>query len=124
MLPLTVRIRQLFFLGVWATIAWVVITQPAQGDEIPKGKTCTLIGADSAGSDQQILVYTGPSFEITDGSYGLPGESVQFLDYQNNSDAGEEWFKVKFPKSGYEGWIIRYHINCPADLWKPGRQAA
>lgn len=120
MLPLRVRVKHflftLFCLGVWGAIAWAVIAQPANSQAQDQPVMCTLLGIEGAGPNQQIRIYTGPSFEETDGSYGLPTDRVEFLEYVNAQTRGEEWFKVRFPESGYVGWIIRYHIACPESV--------
>lgn len=90
-----------------------LFSQPLLAQE---DKTCTLVGADNAGSEQQIRVYPDPAFKAWDGSYGIPNETVEFRDYVNNEDVGEEWFQVFFPGSGTTYWVIRYHINCPNEL--------
>jgi len=120
-LPLRIRLRQfcftLFCLTVFICICWATLAGAQQAPAGGEGM-CTLLGVEGGGANQQIQVYTEPSFDHTDGSYGLPEDEVVFLEYVNATTRGEEWFKVRFPESEYEGWIIRYHISCPDNLWQ------
>jgi hypothetical protein len=82
-----------------------------QPNSLAKTQYCALIGVEGAGEDQQIRVYQNPELTESDGSYGLPADSVEYLDYRNMN--GHEAFLVKFPESKYSGWVIAYHIYCP-----------
>lgn len=62
-------------------------------------------------ADSRVNVRSGPGIDYpTDGSYGLVGENVIALGfgYDNNCQI---WFQVRFPDSGYEGWIHGDHIG-------------
>lgn len=63
----------------------------------------------TAGS--RVNIRNGPGTEYsTDGSYGLVGEDVTSLMFGYDSNC-ETWYKVRFPSSGYEGWVHGNYVE-------------
>lgn len=54
--------------------------------------------------DAQINVRDGPGMNFYNRHYGLPGDQVRIISYQNGTD-GFVWYQVEFPNSGAKGWI-------------------
>ncbi|MEL6385513.1 MAG: hypothetical protein AAFQ89_24245 [Cyanobacteria bacterium J06626_18] len=72
------------------------------------GEPSYIVG-EVAGS--RVNVRPGPGTEYeSNGSYGLVGDYVTALKWGYDQNC-EEWYLVRFPRSGYQGWIKGTYIN-------------
>ena len=74
-------------------------------DRIVANNTWVMLHGQEQGS--KVNVRPQPSINAYDGSYGLVGESVKVL------GSNDDWYWVRFPQSGHEGWLHCSVANDP-----------
>lgn len=78
------------------------------GVESPAPSEPARIRGSNPGS--RVNLREGPGTEFTADAYGLVGDSVQVIGQAFSTEC-ETWAKVRFPQSGYEGWIHANYIE-------------
>ncbi|MEO0988613.1 MAG: SH3 domain-containing protein [Cyanobacteria bacterium J06639_14] len=84
-------------------------------DYIPVGEAFLYPEPESAYIDgeepgSRVNVRTGPGTEYEVSSYGLVGDAIDIIGQAFSSECGT-WIKVRFPESGFEGWIFEQFIG-------------
>lgn len=84
-------------------------TSQPQAVSTPRNPSATRWGTLHS-NDNKIKLRTGPGTVNKAIGYGVNGDHVQIID--SSRDSGDyTWYKVKFPKSGAEGWIAGHLIE-------------
>jgi len=84
-----------------AAMALAITATVAVNNAVAKSVVGILVARDRT---SQITLRNGPGMQFNSPGYGLVGDAVDVLDVANDS-SGNVWYKVKFPRSGAEGWI-------------------
>ena len=83
----------------------ITLTGHPECDRTVPPNTWVILHGQEQGS--KVNIRPQPSQSAYDGSYGLVGESVKVI------GSNDDWYRVRFPQSGHEGWLHCSVANDP-----------